>query len=187
LAALDQPHGTSLEALEVLAAADGAPEAWFRGFPAGISVSISHRNGAAVSLACPAGSPAGCDLELVEPRSPTFAGDWFTPDELALVEAFPVEGRDRLVTLIWSAKESALKAIRTGLRLDTRDVNVTPSVHNTRDEGGWRRIAVTCAGRPLAGWWRSEGRWMLTTVVDPAIGPPVSVDKAGNSKESNES
>lgn len=175
--------GGCLEELEVLAAADGTPEAWFKGSPAGISLSISHRDGLAVALVCRAGTLAGCDLELVEPRPPIFAADWFTPGELALVEASSVESRDRLVTMVWSAKESALKAIRQGLRLDTRDVEVNPSGGNVFGDEGWRRFTATYAGRSLAGWWRSEGRWVVTSVIDPAGNPPVSVDRAGNSKE----
>jgi 4'-phosphopantetheinyl transferase len=174
---------TRLEEMEILAAADGTPEAWFKGSPAGITLSISHRDGMAVSLVCRGGELAGCDIELVEPRSPTFAGDWFTPGELALVDATALEARDRLVTMIWSAKESALKALRQGLRLDTRDVDVRPSVGSLFGDEGWRRFAATYAGGPLAGWWRSEGRWVMTFVIDPASDPPVSVNCAGSTKE----
>ena len=177
------PNGARLDELEVLAAPDGTPEAWFKGAPAGIGLSISHREGVAVSLACPTGARVGCDLELVEPRTPAFAADWFTQAELALVEAAPLERRDKLVTLIWSAKESALKAIRQGLRLDTRDVEVNLFGVDVFGDGGWRRFAATYSGRQLAGWWRSEGRWVMTSVIDPAGAPPVSVDRAGNSKE----
>jgi 4'-phosphopantetheinyl transferase len=184
LAALDEPETMGLAEIEVLAAADGAPEASFRGSPAGISVSISHRDGVAVSLACPAGTLVGCDLELIEPRTRAFASDWFTPGELAIVEASPPEGRDRLVTMIWSAKESALKAVRQGLRLDTRDVEVRPSGESASVEEGWRRFSATYSGKQLAGWWRSEGRWVMTAVIDPAGDPPAgSANKVGNSKE----
>jgi len=183
LATLEGIDGVKTAELEILAAEDGAPEAWLRGVPAGLIISISHRDGVAVSLACRAGTLAGCDLELVEPRAPAFAADWFTPGEMALVEAAPVASRDRLVTMVWSAKESALKAIRQGLRLDTRDVEVNPSGENVFGDEGWRRFAATYAGRPLAGWWRSEGRWVMTSVIDPAGNPPVSVDRAGYTKE----
>lgn len=184
LATLDEPGTVGLAEIEVLAAVDGAPEASFRASPAGISVSISHRDGVAVSLACPAGTLGGCDLELIEPRTRAFAADWFTPGELALVDASPPELRDQLVTMIWSAKESALKVVRQGLRLDTRDVEVRPSGEGGPVEEGWRRLAATYAGRRLAGWWRSEGRWVMTLVIDPAGDPPAgSANKIGRRKE----
>ena len=55
-----------------------------------------------------------------------FVADYFTPAEQALAHRAPSE-RDwqRVTNLIWSAKESALKVLRTGLRRDTRSVEVT--------------------------------------------------------------
>lgn len=180
LATRDEPDGVCLDELEILAAADGSPKAWFRGTPAAITVSISHRDGSAVALVCRADTLAGCDVELIEPRAPVFVTDWFTPTEREAVERAPAPSRDLLVTMIWSAKESALKAIRQGLRLDTRDIEVELS----DEEGeGWRRFAACWSGKPLAGWSRQEGRWVVTTVIDRANRPPLSVDKFGHTKE----
>ncbi len=183
LATLEGIDGVETADLEILAAEDGAPEAWLRAAPTDLNISISHRDGMAISLVCRAGMLAGCDLELVEPREPAFAADWFTPRELAMVEASSPEGRDRLVTMVWSAKESVLKAIRQGLRLDTRDVEVMPSETSVFGDECWRRFSATYAGKPLVGWWRNEGRWVMTTLTDPPTEPPVSVDRAGNNKE----
>src|SRR5436305_121242 len=114
--------GASFEAVEIRPAADGAPEALLGGDPAPVSLSFSHRAGRAACAVAPAGTALGCDLELVEPRSAAFVRDYLTPAEQALVEAAPEMDHPFLVNLIWSAKESALKALRTGLRLDTRSV-----------------------------------------------------------------
>lgn len=180
LATHDELDGVGVDELEILAADDGSPRACVRGKPADITVSISHRDGSAVALVCPADTLAGCDVELIEARPPVFVRDWFTPTEREAVECAPAPSRDLLVTTIWSAKESALKAIRQGLRLDTRDVEVELS----REEGeGWRRFTATWSGRPLAGWSRMEGRWVVTTVIDHASRPPLSVDMSGNTRE----
>ena len=66
----------------------------------------------------------GCDLELVEPRSALFVRDYFTAAERERVAAAPAREHDELANLIWCAKESALKVLRTGLRRDTRSVEV---------------------------------------------------------------
>src|SRR6266498_4481543 len=55
----------ALDAVEVHAAADGAPEAFLHGRPAGLSISLSHRAGVALCAVAPAGVALGCDLELV--------------------------------------------------------------------------------------------------------------------------
>ena len=90
-------------------------------------------------------SPAvGCDLELVEPRTPGFVADFLTAAEQQSVASRP--DPDAAANLIWSAKESALKVLQTGLRRDTRSVEV--AVDEPRDDGLGR--ADACA--------RSKGR-----------------------------
>ena len=85
----------------------------------------------------------GCDLELVEPRSDRFVADYLTAAEQQLVLGAGPE-RDLVANLIWSAKESALKVLRVGLRRDTRSVEVTLD--------GWGAVTGSgAAARP--------GRW----------------------------
>ena len=155
--------------MEVRAAADGAPEVLVGGRPAPISVSISHRAGLGACLVAGAGQLAGCDLELVEPHSPALARDFFTPAELDLVDRAGPDGRDLAVVLVWSAKESALKALRQGLRLDTREVEVAL---DGRASSGWRALRVRRGATVLRGWWRLEGRHVLTVVTEPRSPPP---------------
>ena len=73
--------------IEILAAADGAPEAWLDGERAPVSVSLSHRGGRALAAVAAAPAVVGCDLELVEPRSGAFVREWLAPAEQALVAA----------------------------------------------------------------------------------------------------
>jgi 4'-phosphopantetheinyl transferase len=122
----------------------------------------------------PAGVEVGCDLETVEPRIPAFLTDYFTDEERNLVSRTPAASRDRLVTLLWSAKESALKALRCGLRLDTRSVRAAPSdVLEARDDG-WHPVSAThTSGRTFYGWWRDSGDLVRTVVTEftSAVGP----------------
>ena len=107
--------------LEIRAAASGRPEVLLDGQPLRLSLSLSHRQGMALAALDDAGSPLGVDLEAVEPRSDAFVRDYFTHKEIAAVAAGE---RDLIANLIWSAKESALKALGVGLTMDTRAVEV---------------------------------------------------------------
>jgi 4'-phosphopantetheinyl transferase len=110
----------------------------------------------------------GADLEKIELRSRAFVEDYFTRVEHDLVESFPEELRISLVNLIWSAKESMLKALGVGLHWDTRQVEVWqvdglfPVHPNT---GEWQRMKLgDCqdTGRRWEGWWKSTGDFVLT-------------------------
>ena len=114
----------ALAKIEVLPAPSGAPEVFLANQPAGITISLSHRDGTAICAVADSGVALGCDLEIVEPRSDAFVSDYFTPEEQALVAKAHPADRFLLLALLWSTKESALKALRTGLRLDTRSVVV---------------------------------------------------------------
>jgi 4'-phosphopantetheinyl transferase len=148
---------------------DGAPYVLVDGSPAGLEVSLTDRGGWAV---CVVGTgPVGCDLELVEPRSAGFVRDFLTAEEQACV-ATAVDP-DLATNLVWSAKESALKLLRTGLRRDTRSVAVTIQDGQLR---GWAPLRVRESGglvRP--GWWRQAGRFVLTVVADDPGPPPVAL------------
>jgi 4'-phosphopantetheinyl transferase len=157
--------------VEVRAATDGAPEAVLDGEPAPVGISISHRAGLAACLVFGPAVAAGCDLELVEPRTAALASDYFTLAEQAWLTRADPAGRDLAVALVWSAKESALKALRQGLRLDTRDVEVTPDL-DAAEVAGWRAFTVRYGRRRFDGHWRLLGSYLLTVVADPgAFGP----------------
>jgi 4'-phosphopantetheinyl transferase len=110
--------------IEIRAAADGAPEAFVQNQPAPLTISLSHRDEIGFCAINPFHLAVGCDVEKVEPRSANFVADYFTAEEEKLVSQAPEQDRHWLATLVWSAKESALKALRQGLRLDTRSVLV---------------------------------------------------------------
>lgn len=160
--------------VQVLAAEDGAPEAFVDGQPAGVEISITHRAGHGV---CVVGSGAvGCDLEAIEPRTQRFVNDFFTTRERQVVATATPEEHDLIVALTWSAKESALKVLRSGLRRDTRSVEVELS-DTSRRGAGWRPLSVSIGADAmvLPGWWRIDGKQVLTVVGAGEDQPPVAV------------
>lgn len=148
--------GHDVDRLEILAAPDGAPEVWEGDHRASVAVSISHRGGFAAALATAAGADPGCDLEVVEPRDAAFADDWFTGNERAAVQSAAPADRDVLVTVIWSAKETALKVLRHGLRVDTRQVEISVG------EGSFE---ATFGGVRIPGRWKRDGAIVITTAA----------------------
>lgn len=114
----------------------------------------------------------GCDLELVEPRTALFVGDYFTSAEQRFVAERP-EHHDLLANAIWSAKESALKVLRTGLRRDTRSVEVHLELDT---DDGWAALEVRSEeGEVYPGWWLRFDQFILTCAATIATDPPASL------------
>lgn len=156
----------ALQGVRIVAAGDGAPEAYAEGARVDVSLSISHRSGVAACVLSPNAS-VGCDLEAVEPRTSRFVADFFTAHEAGLVEHSADEQRDLRVALTWSAKESTLKVLRVGLRRDTRCVEV--DLRGIEGAGaGWHPFTtvVSPENQTLHGWWRREGDLVLTIAGD---------------------
>jgi 4'-phosphopantetheinyl transferase len=151
----------SLASLEIRAAGDGAPEAFYNGKPAAVSISISHSRDRSFCAAGPLGMGIGCDLEWVEPREENFAADYFTPEEISFVMQAPVK-RELAETLIWSAKETTLKILRKGLSQDTRSVLIRPDLSGPDD--AWRSWTGRCleSERIFNGWWRAADGFIHT-------------------------
>ncbi|MFZ0171747.1 MAG: 4'-phosphopantetheinyl transferase superfamily protein [Acidimicrobiales bacterium] len=166
VASLGENAPDALDEVEIVAAPDGAPEAFLSGRPAPLAVSLSHRDGVAVCAVAPRRTAIGCDIEAVEIRSAAFVADWFTEQERAAVAASPPSSRSLVSTLIWSGKESALKAVREGLRLDTRDVVVHFAGSPEHLGGTWEPFTVAGPGGCcFVGRWRGHLGHMFTVVV----------------------
>ena len=145
----------------------GAPYVEVDGEPLGLDVSLTDRAGWGVCLVGSDLGAVGCDVEIVEPRSDGFVRDFLTPAEQQVVTgASDDEGRMLLANLFWSAKESALKVLRTGLRRDTRSVEVRLADPDQRADGVWSPLEVSSrqpdAETRFPGWWLREGVWLLS-------------------------
>jgi 4'-phosphopantetheinyl transferase len=167
---------SALANIEIRAASSGAPEVYLHDEPAQIAISLSHSSGTALCTVAPPGITFGCDLETVEPRSDGFIADYFTDDERELILRSPMQERSLLLALLWSAKESALKALRVGLRFDTRCMSVSPldGWELTNNLDAWRSLRVCHSGGPVFhGCWRVQDHLVRTVVSDLALPIPV--------------
>jgi len=171
-------HLHALAKIEIRPAPGGAPEVYLASQPAEVTISLSHRAGAALCVIGVCGSALGCDLEIAEPRSDAFVSDYFTTEEQELVARANVADRAQLLAILWSAKESALKALGVGLRLDTRCVAVCPlSTHRSDNSvSEWHPLHVRVSGGPLLqGWWRDSHDMLRTMVANPSPGEPIAL------------
>jgi 4'-phosphopantetheinyl transferase len=163
-----------LRRIEVRHAPSGAPVACLDGEPVDLQISLTDRAGWAVCLVSTGPGRLGCDLELVEPRSDAFVRDYLTAAERRYVDAAAdVTARSLGANLVWSAKESGLKVLTTGLRRDTRSVEVTA----TTAGDAWAQLTVrTVEGREFPGWWRRFGEFILTVAAEEALPAPVALE-----------
>jgi 4'-phosphopantetheinyl transferase len=151
--------------IEVHNAPDGAPEARILHRPAPL-LSLTHRAEVAAAACSADGRPVGIDLERIEMRTDRFVRDFFTSAEVSACFASPV--RDLHAVTVWSAKEGVLKCTRTGLRRDTRSVEVDLRTdEDPPSEGMWRPVAAVdrVEGTRYEGWWRIEGEFVLTLMT----------------------
>lgn len=191
---------TALRNIEVRPTPSGVPEVLVAGELAQFSISLSHRMGVAMVALAPCGGAIGCDLEWIEPHGEAFVADYFTPQEQLVIRRCSACDQDALVALMWSAKESALKALHHGLRLDTRGLVVSfgedaeteckgarsceqQLSHRSDRDGcapdrhGWRDFTVQLDGDlTLHGCWERSGNFVRTLIAHAALLPPALVD-----------
>jgi len=166
-----------LARIESRPAPGGAPRLFIDGELAPWGISLSDRAGCAVCLVAGRDAAVGCDLEITEPRSDAFVRDYLTSAERRQVQTAG-SARDMTANLIWSAKESALKVLGTGLRRDTRSVEVTvQGLHSP--ERTWSALQVrTAEGAVFPGWWRKSGAFLLTVCWPGGGPPPAALERA---------
>ena len=168
-------HPLAFAKIEVHAASSGAPKAFFQKRPVAATISLSHRAGRAACTVAISGAEMGCDLELAEPRSDAFVSDYFTVEEQALIARASANDRERLLALLWSAKESALKALG-------EDFGSTPAVwwcirfHRHTPSMAGARLLVRYSGserRLFHGWWQHAHNLVRTVVATPPPNSPI--------------
>jgi len=162
----------ALHEVEINRAPGGAPVPLVEGQPAPVSISMTDRADQAVCLVGPRAVGLGVDLELVEPRTDAFVADFLTGAERRHVGDAPnPDERALRANLIWCGKEAALKVLRTGLRRDTRSVEV--SFPDEPEAEGWAAMLVRATeGTEFPGWWRRFGAFVLTVAASRPIEPP---------------
>lgn len=164
----------NLASVIVRNAPDGAPELYVDGVHQLSIIAMTDRADWAVTALRDGPERIGCDLELVEPRSPLFIADYLTEHERTQVGA---GDSDLLANLMWSAKESSLKVLRTGLRRDTRTVEVHVEGHSGGPLDEWRPFFVLVDGGQSRhhGWWIRYGEFVLTVAAEVPVDPPVAL------------
>jgi len=173
-----------LATIELRPAPSGAPEVFLKSAPANVSISLSHRGDRALCVVTPSGARLGCDLESIEPRSAAFLSDYFTSEEQHLIAQAPAADMECLLTLLWSGKESALKALQAGLRLATHDVIVSLNGHSFEPDR-WCQLQVRhIDGQIFDGWWLKEDNFVRTLVADsqPDCPIPLWLNSAGSAE-----
>ena len=164
--------GVGAERVEVLAAADGAPDAWLDGAPAPVSLSLSHRAGRALAAVTDMPAAIGCDLEIVEHRSGPFVREWLTAREQAALASLDDAARDVAANLMWAGKEAAAKVRREGLRLDVRRADVELG----QADGDWHPLTVRWGEVDSTyGWWCANTGWVMTIAGSPAPAVPLPI------------
>lgn len=188
-----RPNNGVLHQVEILPDTSGAPLVRISDEQATVSISLTHRDGRAACVVAPPQMVLGCDLEVIEPRSNAFVGDYFTDEEQAAISQTQPAQRNLLVTILWSAKESALKALRLGLRVDTRSVSIgfvntdvskrvssyrggqSDECNSRFPEQAWYPLRAQCRKEPaLFGWWRSSEGLVRSLISLSPTNPPSS-------------
>jgi 4'-phosphopantetheinyl transferase len=139
---------------------------------------LTHREGFAACALALDQIALGCDLEAIEPHSAAFIRDYFTETEQELIR----DGDSGLLpTLLWSAKESALKALRVGLTADTRSVVISIDNNKSLTEAKagvrlWHSLRVQDPSqRTLRGFWQADEKFVRTLVADPPVSEIVNM------------
>ncbi len=161
-----------LPSLEIRAAVDGAPEAFCGGRSINVSLSVSHSRDMGFCVVASSALAIGCDLEFIEPRDEGFVKDCFTPEEIVFSKQVRADQWALAVNLIWSAKETALKILREGLRRDTRSVSVCADFGVTQKS--WNMWTARCqdSSRIYYGWWRNAGGYVYTLGASRSTSAP---------------
>ena len=168
-----EPDEETMARVTIRNAPDGAPEAYVDGDEIDAVIAMTDRADWAVCAVLHGSVRVGCDLELVEPRSDAFIRDYFTAAEQKLATGAIADDRHLRANLIWSAKESALKVLRTGLRVDTRSVEVDLDLDGRAP--CWRRLEVRGHDSIFPGWWHRFDEFVLTVVAAAPVAEPISL------------
>lgn len=158
------PGVPALAEIQIENEAGGAPFAQVCGQPLDGCLTVSHREDQALAAYTPhPGLRIGADMEIVPAESPDFLSDYLSLGELEIVARLRAGERARWMILAWSAKEAVLKALRIGLRADTRSVEILEAAEPP--PGAWTPLAARSSLPGTGGlrlWWQMQGDLVLT-------------------------
>lgn len=147
------------------------------------SLSISHSGGVTCAAFCPnVMLSVGIDVEKVETRPTGFAQDYFTTREITFITDKTQADHQFWETLTWSIKESALKALKIGLRRDTREIEIGFDHDQAISGGEWIPAKVMDLKNPPTqwqGWWKVMDETVITIIY---ISAPGDIQKPGLQK-----
>lgn len=161
--------------VEIISAEDGAPEAFHNGYKLPVYISLSHSNGTGFCAITSPDVKIGCDLEKIEPRSQFLVNDHFTKHEQKLISTNDRHLKVLWTNLVWSAKESALKTLREGLRIDTLRIEI--DFNRQFDPDNWNKLIATFLDGQIEfnGCWRLASEFVLTILSDQDSIEPIEI------------
>ncbi len=177
--ALDEPRLEARE-VEIRTTRGGAPSAWSGPLRLPLEISISHTARRALCVVAPLRRAIGCDLERVgsPARGARSEAGFLIGRELAWLEALADStSRATWVTLAWSAKESALKAIGDDRPVAARGLELRAPAAPRLPGSAWERfeVAEESGTRRWSGWWRLDDGWALTVAGATALDAPLAL------------
>jgi 4'-phosphopantetheinyl transferase len=147
--------------------ADGSPNVVRNGEILPGSISISHRSGFVSAAWAPnPNDKIGIDLEAIEPKPASFVEDYFTAHEIRNVFEQKPEEQPLISSLIWSAKEAVMKALQTGLRIDTRQIEI--QIPSGAEINGWKKLDISVYPgdyQTASLFWRQSGSIINTLAI----------------------
>lgn len=173
---LDERFAT-LGAIELVPGTDGAPAVRIGNRPSLLGVSISHTDGRGLCTVASPGAAVGCDMEAVVEHSAAFVTDYFCADERKAFDHLPTTDDAMTVSLVWSAKESVLKLLHTGLRLDTRSVSIRlGECFDEKASPVWHPFRAAYEnGAIFRGWWQHAENFVRTMAAFPPPAFPIQI------------
>ena len=170
---LNQPNGVPFYARE-----DGHPLPWL--------LSISHRDGwAFCALSSDCETKIGVDIERIEPRPDAFLSDYFTEEEQGYARGLDATTRTVWMTAAWSMKEAVLKVMGTGLRVDTRRVELLFDGIFDPAPADWHVVPMHLLGLgedSFYVFWQRKGEYVLSLACAAKWGETIWIDVGKKSK-----
>lgn len=96
-----------------------------------VQVSISHCQNIAIALAYDESHPLGVDLEQIDEKKADVIKSGLNPEELQLARSLNI-AESVALTIIWSARESVSKILKTGITIDFKWLEINKLSSNGR-------------------------------------------------------